>query len=196
MNKHFSETEIESLALATIKSPDKVGTHIHLSECAMCGEKYEYLVEFYHLLSEELEKPAYLGLTKLVGASKGSETVVLLPFRGKSSPEEMGLTPGLIVLAAQEKSVPEERFTTIATFASDNPNTLLRVVEDRDAHTLTVFVLSEDGTVGKSNEVVAFDALGHSIRATTNDLGFAQMKSEDGIDWTTARVAILRRRSS
>lgn len=196
MNNHYSENEIEALARSILESPEKVDTHTHLSECAVCREKYEYMLTFYRALSEELEKPADLALMKLLGVLAGSDTVVLVPFRAKTSPENLGLTPGLTVLAAQEKSGPEERFTAVATFASDNPKTLLRVVEDKDVGIVTVYVLSEDSKMGKRNEIVAFDTRGHSIRMRTNDLGFVRMKPGQGIDWASARVAIVRQRSS
>jgi hypothetical protein len=145
LNHHLEEHVIETY----VARPQSLGVNArqdvaaHLEQCKACRKIADFLREFYEERESTKEKhPA--GIDNFVAKIFPSAHIVALyPYR----PEPASVSASdayTIVLAAKSPKPAPPRFETVATLASEQKDTLLRILRDRESSALRLYILSED----------------------------------------------------
>ncbi|MDI6804394.1 MAG: hypothetical protein QME58_11205 [Bacteroidota bacterium] len=190
---HINEIELEKLALDTVEGnpTDIYKTDEHLKTCLSCKKKYEYFLNFYANLKEELKKPADARVTELIDKLSSSNIIYLKPYSAQPDLESIGVGKNSYVLAAQTVEENVVRYKTTATFAAEHVHALVKINEDADKKLYRIFVLSENEDhrshilIGIAEEEI------EELLIPTNRDGFAELPYSNPINWRNATLILM-----
>jgi hypothetical protein len=188
---HIEERLLEAYARQSEKLPDDARQLVeaHLTACAACRSIAEFLLAFYVDLRES-PREAAPQVQRLVEALFPFPYVISLqPFQPKL--EAISFGDGYTtVLAAMSPSLPR-RFQTVATFAAEPQNTLVRITHDNVTDVFKLYVLADDPRK-REWAIVSFPQL--AVDFVTDDKGRVafQLSAQARPENWAALEAILR----
>lgn len=183
-NIHHDERTLARLARVG-SEPDT-----HVAVCPRCRTLYDFYrtygpeedQEFSRPVSEQELERARSILTP--GIFRLEPYRVHLDIRPPSAPEKR------MMLAALGDAGVSSRFVTVAAYASQAIQTVVRVLRDTQTDLHTIHVLSADRLYSRSVEIGISDNRGTEVQVTTNIEGIGILGEATLIDWATARMTL------
>ncbi len=189
--KHIHEDILERFILHrdTMGGQEVRPIEEHLSACPACRERLSFLQSIH----DEMDSLSYEDQGKIgefIGEMFKTATVIpLVPFHAGPSPETAG-SKYTTVLAAMTTPQHKYRFHTIATYASQSENTVLRVTHDKKTETLRLSVQSLEMDQG-AYSIVSFSELASDF--VTDENGSVVVGLNDSLmhtEWNTLKPVL------
>jgi hypothetical protein len=189
--RHIEEQLLEAYA----RQPEKFtgdarqSVETHLAACAACQSIVEFLRAFYADLRESPPEVAPQVLALVEALFPLPHIIPLQPFQPKL--EAISFGDGYTtVLAAMSPAAPR-RFQTVATFAAEPQNTLVRITHDNVTDVFKLYVLADD-LHKREWAIVSFPKLAADF--VTNDKGQVafQLSAQARPENWAALEAVLR----
>jgi hypothetical protein len=184
--QHHSEEHIDQLA--RMASPAMTDEHIKV--CSVCRERFEFLRSYYDALERELAQSPDNRIEKLASSLRPSNIIELKPYHAQADVSALG-ADGVLVLAAQSIADQEGSVITVATYASEQRNTLVRVLHNRDSDAYSLYVLSDDQSLREYVIIAVRDSTQQMHFAATGGDGVAEMKIPSSVEWGKASLVLL-----
>jgi len=189
---HIEERIVE----AYVRHPEDLDSAIrqsvagHLDDCAACRSIADFLRAFYAEL-DGLGDEVSPQVDEFVAARfPGARIIPLHPFR----PELDQVYAGdgyTVVLAAMSHEPPAPRFQTVATLASVQKDTLLRILRDNVTNTFRLYILSGDRRK-REHAIISFPELALDFVADEKgQVTFALAEKAVPEDWEALK-SVLR----
>ncbi len=126
-DRHFTDDELDHMARQ--KGHGMHGAlRGHLRVCVACREKLSFLIEFYAMVGEELQKAPDPQIAKLGSpAPLPVRSFQLHFFRPSPDLTSLGVREPSMLLAAQTVSETMGAYVTVATYASERDRALVRI---------------------------------------------------------------------
>lgn len=181
---HYTEFELEAFV------GKESGGDPHLSMCSLCREKLDFLSSLNGALLEESQNPLDPRVGALIDRLSGRKILRLHPFVSQPDMSRIGARTDVVVLAAQVGTEKAGRYITVATFAEEQEQVLLRVVHDREKRNYSLYLLTK--TPETAHHVRLIISVGGEAQreAVTDDMGVAVLEENPPIDWREAIVAV------
>jgi hypothetical protein len=159
--EHIIEAHVRHPEALDAVTAQSVATH--LKGCRACRAIADYLRTFYAEL-DGVEDSVSPQVEKWIAAHfAGSRIIPLYPFRPE--PDKLYASDEYtVVLAAMTHESPAPRFQTVATLASVEKSTLLRILRDNATGTFRVYILAEDRRQ-REHAIISFPELGMNLMA-------------------------------
>lgn len=160
----------------------------HLEQCPACRSIAEYLRGFHEALQGMGEKPPP-GLEDFVAKLFPSAHIVpLFPYQTEPAPGYVSEADA-VVLAAKSPAPESARFELVATLASAQQDTLLRILRDREGNALRFYILSEDLRKCR-HAIISLPAFGIEVVADENGRGALEEGGEPISDWADLKCLL------
>ena len=185
INIHHDEAAL--VAMARSERP----TDAHVEACPRCRALVEFHRAYLSAEAEELARPVTnRDMERLQGIlSPGVYRLEPYQVHMNVRTSESAYSP--VLLAALDSRDPGTRFSTIATFASQALQTIVRVVCDTRTSKQTVHLLASDESLSRNVEIGISDATGQLLKLRTDSDGVALLDTSSPIDWGTARLVLF-----
>jgi hypothetical protein len=145
LNRHLEEQMIE----AYVRRPQSLDASMrqdasaHLERCLACREIADFLREFYEEWERAKETSTHEIDDFVSKLFPGAHIVPLYPYRPEPA-QGYASDAYTVVLAAMTPKPAAPRFETVATLASEQKDTLLRILRDRASNVFRLYILAED----------------------------------------------------
>lgn len=190
LNHHLEEHMIETF----VRHPESLDTEerqmvaAHLERCPACRSIAEYLRNFHEALEGAGEKPPP-GLDDFVAKLFPSAHLVpLFPYRAEPAPGYVSEVDA-VVLAAKSPGPESARFELVATLASAQQDTLLRILRDRQGNALRFYILAEDQRK-YAHAIISMPALDIEVVADENGRGALEEGGKPISDWADLKCLL------
>ncbi|MBI3194480.1 MAG: hypothetical protein HYZ34_08460 [Ignavibacteriae bacterium] len=187
-NNHLTELELDRIARDSARLSVSEKNHVDL--CDICKEKLEFLQQYYLTLEGEMLKPISERVETLSRKITRSNIIEFKLYQPQIDLNKLTRTDNTIVLAAQHVAEDTSRFVNVATFASEQTKTLVRVVEDRVEQKYSLHLLAENPILSQFVLVGIVDDSGRSFFVPTNEQGIASLSSQEIIEWKRSGVTV------
>ena len=189
--KHINELELEKAAINNSEDgdiPDSI--RLHLTDCKQCSNKYNYFIEYYKTLNNELSLPAESEIDSFIKTKLEREPVQLYLYNPKASESELHNTHGNIVLAAKTNDAKSARFTTEAVFVDSVGTWMIRVMKDQEDDSFLIYLLNEKSILLDYQTIEFISEDGKSTKIKTNERGFSTVPFQSNINWEKVKFNI------
>ena len=184
--KHHSEEHMDLLARAGSTGM----TDEHLKVCSVCRERYEFLRSYYEALEHELVQGPDHRIERLASRLRQSNIIELKPYHAQADVGALG-ADGVLVLAAQSITDQAGSVITVATYASEQRNILVRVLHNRDSETYSLYVLSDDQSLREYVLIAVSDSTRQMHFAATGADGVAELKVSTSVEWEQTPLVLF-----
>jgi hypothetical protein len=185
INIHHDEMTLARLARIG-SEPDA-----HVAVCPRCGALYDFYRTYAAAEEQELNQPASERELERARDILTPGVFRLEPYRIQLDVRAPSASDDRIMLAALDDAGMSSRFVTVAAYASQAIQTVVRILHDTRTNRHTVHVLSADRSYSRSVGIGISDGRGMALQVITNDEGIGMLDSAARIDWATARLTLV-----
>lgn len=185
INIHPEESIIAQQARAGTE-PDS-----HLNACDRCRGIFEFYRSYFAEEEKAMDRPITEHDRDHVRSILSPGVYSFVPYRAHLNVNTPHLGDNPYLLAARNGSDHHSRFHSVASFASESINTVIRILRDSKTGNASVHVLSDDRLFLRRVEVAVTDHDGHSIHVRTDDDGVGTIDEAVSIDWKSARLLLI-----
>ncbi len=145
LNHHLEEHVIETY----VARPQSLGLNVqhditaHLELCPACRSIADFLREFYEEWEHTKERFSPEVDEFVAKLFPSAHIVPLYAYRPEPA-QSFASDAYTVVMAAMTSRPATQRFETVATLASEQKDTLLRILRDRASNTCRLYILAED----------------------------------------------------
>ena len=184
MTRHLSEDMLDTMARRGIEVND------HVRRCPICRERYSFFVRLYDELRLAQSQPPDARVPLLAGGFRDASVIPLTLYHAPVDPASLSSNNDIVVLAAQTEESGDERFTHVATFASESRGIVMRVTRDaRENRYLMNALCDEQSMLGHVVVGISLPPLGEQTLPTDRD-GRAIVSFIEECDWKRASVVV------
>jgi hypothetical protein len=184
--RHYSEDALSARAVEEVYGLSPAERQdAHLGTCSLCSEKLQFFLTYYRGLRLEMEQ------ADREQGPEAENVLVLTPFTKDLAVSTGPVDTPYLILAAKEMTASEDRFVEVMVYSSHEPPVVLRVIEDRNEHTVKAYILSEDPQFMKRVKLSFVDHNGNAASAVVDAHGGALINVPPGFNWKASHVGIV-----
>jgi hypothetical protein len=185
LNIHLEESIIAQQARSG-GEPDA-----HIRACGRCTGIFEFYRAYFPEEQKSLVRPVTEHDRDRVRSILSPGMYAFVPYRMHLQVNSPHLGGSPYLLAAQDRSAHRSRIHSIASFASEAINTVIRVLRDSDSGTTSLHILADDRQYLRRVEVAVTDHGGRTVHVRTDDDGVGIVDETVPIDWKSARLLLI-----